>query len=52
MLGERLDRLSNDAAPDPTAARAARELTNAMLDLIEYQIDRKLKSRELLESPV
>jgi len=53
MLGERLDRLSPDAAPeDPTAARAARELTNAMLDLIEYQIDRKLKSRELLESPV
>jgi DNA repair protein RecO (recombination protein O) len=52
MLGERLDRLSDDAAPDPAAARAARELTNAMLDLIEYQIDRKLKSRELLESPV
>jgi DNA repair protein RecO (recombination protein O) len=53
MLGERLDRLNHDAAPeDQTAARAAREVTNAMLDLIEYQIDRKLKSRELLESPV
>jgi len=52
MLGERLDRLSNGTEADPTGARAARELTNAMLDLIEYQIDRKLKSRELLESPV
>jgi DNA repair protein RecO (recombination protein O) len=53
MLGERLDRLSRDAALEgQMAARAARELTNAMLDLIEYQIDRKLKSRELLESPV
>jgi DNA repair protein RecO (recombination protein O) len=49
MLGERLDRLSQDATPDP--ARAARELTNAMLDVIEHQIDRRLKSRELLESP-
>ncbi len=49
MLGERLDRLSQDATPEPAAARAARELTNAMLDMIEHQIDRKLKSRELLE---
>ena len=52
MLGERLDRLTQDATAAPAEARAARELTNAMLDLIEHQIDRKLKSRELLESPV
>ncbi|HEY4708740.1 MAG TPA: DNA repair protein RecO [Candidatus Acidoferrales bacterium] len=52
MLGERLDRVSNETASDPAAPRAARELTNAMLDLIEHQIDRKLKSRELLEAPV
>jgi DNA repair protein RecO (recombination protein O) len=51
MLGERLDRLSQDAAPDLIGARAARELTNVMLDVVEHQIDRKLKSRELLESP-
>jgi recombinational DNA repair protein (RecF pathway) len=51
MLGERLDRLSKDATPDLADARAARELTNAMLDVIEHQIDRKLKSRALLESP-
>jgi hypothetical protein len=52
MLGERLDRLSQDPAPEPLSDRAARELTDAMLDVIEHQIDRKLKSRELLESPV
>jgi DNA repair protein RecO (recombination protein O) len=52
MLGERLDRLSHDATPGPSGARAARELTNAMLDVIEHQIDRKLKSRELLGSPL
>ncbi len=51
MLGERLDRLSQDAAPDPIAPRAARDLTNVMLDVVEHQIDRKLKSRELLEPP-
>ena len=51
MLGERLDRLSKDATPDLADARAARELTNAMLEVIEHQIDRKLKSRALLESP-
>jgi len=51
MLGGRLDRLDQDESPDPFSARAARELTNAMLDVIEHQIDRKLKSRELLESP-
>jgi hypothetical protein len=30
--------------------RAARDLSDVMLDVIEQQIDRKLKSRELLES--
>jgi DNA repair protein RecO (recombination protein O) len=52
MLIERLDRLSQDATPATAEARAVRELTNAMLDVIEHQIDRKLTSRELLESPV
>jgi DNA repair protein RecO (recombination protein O) len=51
MLGERLDRLVQDDAADPITPRGARDLTNAMLDVIEHQIDRKLKSRELLESP-
>jgi hypothetical protein len=31
--------------------RAARELSDVMLDVIEHQIDRKLQARELLESP-
>jgi len=48
IFAERLDRLSQDSA---ISGRAARELTDAMLDVIEHQIDRKLKSRELLESP-
>jgi DNA repair protein RecO (recombination protein O) len=47
MLAERLDRLSEEIIPP----RAARELTDVMLDVIEHQIDRKLVSRELLESP-
>jgi len=47
MLTERLDRLS----PVSITAREAREVTDVMLDIIEQQIDRKLKSRELLESP-
>jgi len=47
MLAGNLERLSADTIP----ARAARELTDAMLDVIEHQIDRKLTSRELLESP-
>jgi DNA repair protein RecO (recombination protein O) len=47
IQAERLDNLDeNQIAP-----RVARELTEAMLDVIEHQIDRKLKSRELLESP-
>jgi DNA repair protein RecO (recombination protein O) len=47
MLTVRLDRLNEENIP-PTAAR---ELTDVMLDVIERQIDRKLKARELLESP-
>jgi DNA repair protein RecO (recombination protein O) len=46
MLAERLDRMNGNRTP-----RFARELTNAMLDVIEHQIDRKLKSRQLLELP-
>jgi len=49
MLGERLDRIVEKSAPN--LSRPARELTEAMLDVIERQIDRKLKSRELLEQP-
>jgi len=51
MLSARLDRIAADDAASPIVARAARDLTNAMLDIVEHQIDRKLKSRELLESP-
>ena len=51
MLGDRLDRLVHEEATNPIHVRAARDLTNAMLDIIEHQIDRKLKSRELLETP-
>jgi len=47
MLAERLDRLDEGAF----SPRAARDLTDVMLDVIEHQIDRKLKTRELLESP-
>jgi len=46
MLAERLDRLTQEAVPP----RTAREVTEPMLDVIEHQIDRKLVSRELLES--
>jgi DNA repair protein RecO (recombination protein O) len=49
MLSERLDRVLENSAG--IASRAARELTDAMLDVVERQIDRKLKSRELLEQP-
>ena len=55
MLAERLDKLvgtsSEAGSPEIFAQRAVRELTEAMLDIIEQQIDRKLASRELLESP-
>jgi len=47
MLAERLDKLTEEMI----SPRAARELSDVMLDVIEHQIDRKLASRELLESP-
>lgn len=47
MLSEKLDRLSEENI----SPRAARELSDVMLDVIENQIDRRLVSRELLESP-
>jgi DNA repair protein RecO (recombination protein O) len=47
MLAGHLDQLTEEMIP----ARAARDLTDVMLDVIENQIDRKLASRELLESP-
>jgi DNA repair protein RecO (recombination protein O) len=46
MLTERLDRLGHESVP----LGAAREITEVMLDVIEHQMDRKLTSRELLES--
>lgn len=51
MLAERLDRLTDGTDSNGVPPRAMRELTEAMLDVIEHQIDRKLASRELLESP-
>jgi DNA repair protein RecO (recombination protein O) len=48
MFSARLDRLDVSTIPP----QVARELTNAMLDMIEHQIDRRLSARELLESPV
>ena len=47
VLTERLDRMSEDTA----TLRATREITEVMLDIVERQIDRKLTSRQLLESP-
>lgn len=48
MLSERLDKIESVGVQSP----AAREVTEAMLDIIEGQIDKKLASRLLLESPV
>jgi DNA repair protein RecO (recombination protein O) len=47
MLSGRLENINEEIV----APRAARELTDVMLDVVEHQIDRKLTSRELLESP-
>ncbi|MGH9758817.1 MAG: DNA repair protein RecO [Candidatus Acidiferrales bacterium] len=47
MLSGRLENIDEEIV----APRAARELTDVMLDIVEHQIDRKLISRELLESP-
>jgi hypothetical protein len=49
MLLEKLDRLTDDSKNNPIPPSVSRELTNAMLDIIEYQIDRKLVSRQLME---
>ncbi|MFZ0213119.1 MAG: DNA repair protein RecO [Candidatus Acidiferrales bacterium] len=46
MLGERLDGIITDAFARPVL----RELSNYLLDLIEHQAERKLISREMLES--
>ncbi|HWF40111.1 MAG TPA: DNA repair protein RecO [Candidatus Acidoferrales bacterium] len=47
MLTEHLDRIGEmDIKPN-----AIREISEVMLDIIERQIDRKLTSREMLESP-
>jgi DNA repair protein RecO (recombination protein O) len=51
MLVERLDTFGEDPGSSLSEGRSAREVTNIMLDVIEHQIDRKLKSRDLLESP-
>lgn len=45
MLSERLDKIESSGFNSPSL----RELTNYLLDLLEHQIERKLKSRELLE---
>ena len=48
MLGERLDRVDQAAVP----VQAARELTEAMLDVIEHQIDLQIDvMREMLSAP-
>ena len=47
ILSEKLEAIRAELVP----SRIARDLTDVMLDLIEHQIDRKLTSRELLESP-
>jgi len=45
-MTERLDKMTEEMVPP----RAARDLTDVMLDLIEHQIGRKLNARALLES--
>ncbi len=51
ILSARLDHLLQGDSANTISPPTARDLTNVMLDLIERQIDRKLKSRELLEPP-
>jgi DNA repair protein RecO (recombination protein O) len=53
MLREKLDHLvpsGSNSVPDSVALRSAREISNAMMDIIEKQIDKKLKARELLHA--
>jgi DNA repair protein RecO (recombination protein O) len=53
MLRERLDRLVRGSTAEQLQSliesQHVRELTGLLLDVIEHQIDRKLKARELLE---
>ena len=51
ILKRRLETLTTDPEGESASPPAAREVTDAMLDVIEHQIGRKLKARELLESP-
>jgi DNA repair protein RecO (recombination protein O) len=55
MFTERLDKLTAGngslGVAEVHSPQTARELTNFMLDIIEHQIDRKLASRQMLESP-
>lgn len=46
MLSERLDKLNPKDFPESTL----REITKYLLDLLEHQIERKLKAREMLET--
>ena len=48
MLEQRLDRLGQNA--ETISPIVAREVADVMLDVIEHQIERKLRARELLES--
>jgi DNA repair protein RecO (recombination protein O) len=51
IVGERLEKLQEANRGGDIELKVAREISNVMLDVIEAQIGRKLKSRELLESP-
>ena len=46
MLADRLDKIEASSIPEA----ALRELSRYSLDLIEHQIERKLVSREMLET--
>lgn len=51
ILTRKLEMLTAEPEAESASPLAIRELTDAMLDVVEYQIGRKLKARELLESP-
>ena len=48
MLADRLDKIEANSIPKA----ALRELSRYSLDLIEHQIERKLVSREMLETAI
>ncbi len=52
MLREKLDHLvpKTPAESEPSQRRSVREVASIMMDIIERQIDKKLKSRELFHS--